>query len=330
MKNLSIAMPFEQKVINFLNKKPQKILYTGLVPKVFRKKLENKIYSKYEERVSQWWNVTIKAYFEEKNIPHFSIKAKKDLGTDKIIWQYWGQGISNNIPNIVKLSFYSVDKYKGDYKVIRLDDNNLEEYVDIPDFIKEKKIKGKIAPAFFSDILRVLLLATYGGIWIDATILLTSEIDKEILESEFFIFSRDYSISIENRKKWEKWSYYFNWSDKHNVNHLNSFMLAKKGNELINDMSTLLLYFWYKQESSEYYFFFQVMLNRLLKYKSYDYLTIDDTLPHLLQYKLLDKYDEIEYKKILSKINIHKLKHRIKEKDVHKDSFYSYLINHFK
>nr|WP_261862886.1 capsular polysaccharide synthesis protein [Psychrobacter sp. JCM 18900] len=45
----------------------------------------------------------------------------------------------NRLPESVKLYFKSVDKHAADYKIIRLDDSNIYDYLDLPDFIWDKK-----------------------------------------------------------------------------------------------------------------------------------------------------------------------------------------------
>ena len=96
----------------------------------------------------------------------------KNLGTDKIIWQYWGQGYEpKKIQPVVKICFESVEKFKGDYTLIRLSDENYAEYVDLPEVVLQKNLTW--TPAAFSDILRLALVTTYGGVWLDATIMLT-------------------------------------------------------------------------------------------------------------------------------------------------------------
>ncbi len=119
------------------------------------------------------FNLFIDAY-EKKSLSFFDIKPKKDLVGKKIIWQYWGQGIEEDvIPLMVKKCFKSIDDFKQDYTIIRLDENNISEYIDFPDFIWTKKKNKEFKHAFFADLIRLALLDVYGGIWMDATILLT-------------------------------------------------------------------------------------------------------------------------------------------------------------
>lgn len=47
--------------------------------------------------------------------------------------------IDEQQPDTVKLYFKSVNKHCTDYKIIRLDDSNIYEYLDLPNFVWEKK-----------------------------------------------------------------------------------------------------------------------------------------------------------------------------------------------
>ena len=53
--------------------------------------------------------------------------------------------------------------------------NNFKQYIELPDYIEKKFEKGKISMAHFSDLLRISLLAKWGGMWIDSTALCTDE-----------------------------------------------------------------------------------------------------------------------------------------------------------
>ncbi|CBL21499.1 Capsular polysaccharide synthesis protein [Ruminococcus sp. SR1/5] len=72
------------------------------------------------------------------------------------------------------------------FEVIELNENNLFEYVKLPDKIVNMWKQKKITNANFSDLCRIALLADYGGLWIDATVFLTGKIDEKILQSDIF------------------------------------------------------------------------------------------------------------------------------------------------
>ena len=84
------------------------------------------------------------------------------------IWVCWWQGIEN-APEIVKACVNSIKRFSGEYEVLCITEENYKQYVKFPSWI-EDKYKNKIfSRTHFSDLLRMNILATYGGIWIDST-----------------------------------------------------------------------------------------------------------------------------------------------------------------
>ncbi|UXZ04975.1 capsular polysaccharide synthesis protein [Moraxella nasicaprae] len=287
---------------------PYRPLYFAFTPKKQRQAQKYQVDLIQKQQLANDWRIFLQAYFA-KQLPLFEIKPKKEFTHQKIIWQYWGQGIDDNLPDIVKMCFKSVDKHKGDFIVIRLDDNNLNDYLELPAFINQKRKNPEFKPAFFADLLRLALLYHYGGVWLDATILLTAPIDEMLLEQDFFMFSRD--EQAENQDFWQAFnSDYFGWHKGHHVNILNSFIIAKKGNEWVKDCLQILLNFWHTQNHIPHYFFFQVMFDVLQQEYGHhyqDFLKKDDTITHLLIAAINEPFDQTAYQQILSKTGIHKL-----------------------
>lgn len=309
----------------FKNHKLKRFIYKLLFPKQVREKMALDAKNNTALRTAKNWRYLINQY-DDGNLEFFSIKPKVDLGTDKIIWQYWGQGTNiDEVPEVVKISFNSVDRYKGDYKVIRLDDESIKKYIDLPDFVWQKKGNNNFRLVFFSDLLRLALLEAYGGIWIDATIVLTSAISPNILDKNFFVFQRD----PKNQEK-EIWydfdPSYFNWDSTHLVKILSSFMVAKKNNQVIHIWLDLLLNYWKTQDSIYHYFFFQILFEELMVNDLYKMRgeIIDDTLPHLLQKNMYAPYSAEKYQEITNKSAIHKLTYPKKRIP---GSFYDHLAN---
>lgn len=214
------------------------------------------------------------------------IVPKVDIPGKKIIWQYWGQGESQ-VPEIVKICFESVDKNKGDYEVIRLSDENLSQYIDLPEVILRKERLGIMSKTFFSDLLRVSLLTKYGGVWLDATILLTGELPKDwLIDTSFFMYQR--SATDVNRTFWENtYAYYWNWHPDFKVRVLNSIIVAEKGNSVVSILSNILIRWWMNNDDLPDYFFFQILFNELMKlYPELNCEIVSDCIPHLLQMKI--------------------------------------------
>jgi len=243
--------------------------------KHFWQKLQEKKILRQHKRVASMCEGLIREYRESGF--ELKLKPKKQFLNDKIIWQYWAQGFEQ-APDIVQKCLASVDKYASDYTIVRLTDANLAEYIDVPDFIERERPNYKTA--HFSDILRLMLLKTYGGIWMDATIMLLGPIPEEIANQNFFVFRRD--PDQPNKEEWERgYAYYWGWAKGFRVRMLNSFMVAKKGDKMLSDLCNLLALWWKEQKGAPEYFFFQILFD--VYEPKEDFPLISDCLPHSIQ-----------------------------------------------
>lgn len=100
------------------------------------------------------------------------------------IWVMWYQGI-DNMPPLVKLCVESIKQNACGRLVYLLDKHNLSQYIKLPDYIYEKKEKGIITMACFSDIVRLSLLGQYGGTWLDATVYVNKPLTENGLNPYF-------------------------------------------------------------------------------------------------------------------------------------------------
>ena len=110
---------------------------------------------------------------------------EKNIEPNCYIFIFWWQG-EKNAPEIVQACINSVKRHAGEHIVKIIDKNNYKEYVNIPNYIMKKFNEGKISITHLSDILRFNLLYTYGGIWIDATVYLTKDLDNDIFQHKFY------------------------------------------------------------------------------------------------------------------------------------------------
>ena len=88
---------------------------------------------------------------------------------DEPIWLFWNTGLEQ-APEIVRTCYQSVKKYAG-RQVVLLTENNVQNYINMPDYLNEKLKSGVLPLAIYTDLMRVALLEHYGGTWMDATIL---------------------------------------------------------------------------------------------------------------------------------------------------------------
>lgn len=104
-------------------------------------------------------------------------------GVSDYIWIFWWQGIDNS-PTIVKRCVEKIKETEKSKKIIIIDKDNYNNYIDISPEILKKVNNGNFTLTYFSDIIRLSLLAKYGGLWIDPTCYIT---ELPIIEKTNFI-----------------------------------------------------------------------------------------------------------------------------------------------
>ena len=153
-----------------------------------------------------------------------------------------------------------------------------------------------------------MLLKTYGGIWLDATIFLSAPIPEEFSNLPFFVFRRD--PNEPNIKYWRNtYAYYFGWANGFRVNMLNSFIVARRGSKTVSDLCDLMMLWWKDYNDAPDYFFFQILCD-VYNYRD-NFPLVSDTLPHYLQQSINDKkFNLMSREDILRTIPIHKLTYK--------------------
>lgn len=271
-------------------------------------------------------------YFEKYAYAVNDIKIKKssDEHINKI-WQLWLQG-EENMPQIVKICHSSVKKFYGD-RVVLLDKNSLNKYIELPDYIEEKYKKGIISHANYSDIIRLSLLAKYGGCWIDSTIYLTDVIPNEIFAADFFSFKSVESENLKFINSLEQFKVYSNHINKIIDIESPYFLASKPGNILINAVLNLFLEYWKYEDKLVDYLMIDKMFaiavicnsecNRQFKNMPSYYL--ENVL--LLQNALFEKFDENLFNNIKLMSSVHKLTHKTLHRNPYKNSFLNKLLD---
>jgi hypothetical protein len=214
------------------------------------------------------------AHNSERYAEYFIPKIKKSA---PCIWTCWMQG-DVAMPPIVTACISTMHEFSGGLDVIIITAENIDNYVTMPPYIMQKYKSGKISVSHFTDILRAMILVGYGGVWIDAAVLLTSRIPPFILESDFFIF-QDSLL------------------DKHYTVGSNWFIAAHKDNVILKKTGVLLFKYWAKRTFALHAQLFNITLYMLHVYddevkkyfKSMPYF--NNSAPHLLQKKLFDIFD---------------------------------------
>lgn len=98
----------------------------------------------------------------------------------KIIWAYWD---SNDIPKLVQLCQQNWRKFAPNYDIRFLNKEQAKKIVDLPPFWDNLK------PFRQADVFRLKVLQKYGGIWIDASVLLLDNPDNFINHDGLTLFT---------------------------------------------------------------------------------------------------------------------------------------------
>ncbi len=159
----------------------------------------------------------------------------------KIIWSLWFQS-RDEAPQIVRKCLDSWEYQNPTWEFRCLDANSIERYISIKDYIDLDQ--QEITAASLSDIVRILLLHEYGGVWVDATLFCNQALDTwlpELMTAGFFAFS----VPAQNRL-------------------LSSWFLASEPNNLIvTRWCAQAIRYWKNRTHSDDYFWFHHQFNEL-------------------------------------------------------------------
>lgn len=108
---------------------------------------------------------------------------------NKTIWTCWFQG-RENAPDLVQRCMSSWEKKNPGWAFRCLDATTAGLYVDVEEVVDLKR--QAVTAASLSDILRILLLREYGGVWVDATLYCNRPLDEwlnDVFSGDFFAFA---------------------------------------------------------------------------------------------------------------------------------------------
>ena len=241
-------------------------------------------------------------------------EAKEKKFNADTIWLCWLQGMEN-APELVKQCYASLRRNIPDKDIVLLDESNIFEYVTMPEYIVEKWKKGIIGPAHFTDLVRLELLTTYGGYWIDATVFCTDGSMLQMID-EYPLFM--YSF------------YYFGFNPE--IMETNNWFIYGTTNNNILCLTKELLYcYWKDMDRAVNYFIFHLFMTIACEYYEEEYREmpiVSQVEPHILATYIGEKYDEKKFNLLKSRTGFHKLSTRFSSEETgKKGSFYEYLIS---
>ena len=253
-----------------------------------------------------------KTFWKECTADTYWEKEEKIVNKDTI-WFCWLQGIEE-APDLVKRCLESIKINLMDKKIILIDQENLFDYIQLPDYIVKKWKTGRIGAAHFSDIIRLELLIRHGGYWIDATVYCTdSKLTQYIDELPLFMYS----------------FYYFGFNPE--IMATNNWLLYGTTNQNILCLTREFLYrYWLKYDRALNYFIFHLFMTMALEYYVEEHIKIpivSQVDAHILATYMFHSFDSKRYELIKMQTGFHKLSTRFNSTYIQrKDTFYDRII----
>jgi hypothetical protein len=119
--------------------------------------------------------------FLNKDINNKNISYENFNNINKpYLWVYWENKENKSTPPIIELCIEIMElKLSNNFNFVKLDQNNIYNY--IPEIKKKKHILDKLIIAHRVDYYRVLLLNKYGGLYLDADIIVLNDL-KDVID----------------------------------------------------------------------------------------------------------------------------------------------------
>ena len=158
-----------------------------------------------ETYLLEWLRNELREVLQRYENEPYSFPSKHE-SIPRIIWVYWWDGLEN-APQIVQCCLSSIKQHAKGFEVRFVDRTNLEQYLAIPPFLMEKQENGAIGKAHFSDVIRMMLLGRYGGVWMDATLYCSKQIPSEVTVGPFYSCKKEWNESTPSHGRWSGWMF---------------------------------------------------------------------------------------------------------------------------
>jgi len=246
----------------------------------------------------------------------YELVGASNVKKNQTIWVLWLQGMQN-APALVKRCFESICKNKPDnFDIILITENNLHKYITLPDFIWDKYNAGIITKTHLSDIIRIELLCTYGGCWIDSTVFCMETIPPFMLNGDMFLFKLAGVVANSVLKMSSWWLY------------------AAQDNKIIHATRLALQEYWKNENDIKNYFLLHIIMSKLIDsdpacravFNSIPYYNSGNA--HVLCGMLAEMYDPNMWEIIKYTSPVQKLsyKHRYLQGDIY--NYYNAVLDH--
>lgn len=217
------------------------------------------------------------------------------------VFVYWGTGVAT-APALVRRCVAELEHRAPAGSVVVLDESLVHHYVSIPADVQARVRRD---PTKFSNLVRLALLERYGGVWLDATCLLSEPVEPAVevhRRSGFFAF-------------------------RHPERMLSSwFLAARPGNYVVSMLLKAHYTYWRHHERAVHYHVFNMLFEALYLLDerfaaAWDATPeLDGDAPYELQRVMYEPYDEERWQALVGGSFIHKLTHKLDLERLEPDS----------
>lgn len=293
-----IKLIIEAKSTNF-KQNMKRLLRKYLGNLLFHKRIISKLRKDYS-------HLYINYLFTQTHFPN-----KSDFN----VWIMWWQG-EKNMPDIIRICYNSVLQNSKGCEVRLITEENYNEYVSLPNYIIQKFNNGIIPIAQFSDIIRFALLAQHGGLWVDATTLVTN---YNLIQLQGKFFTHRFKTRSQSTPTMGRWSI--------------TILAGPKNHLFFNLMTKLLEEYWKKENFLLKYFLTDYFI--LLLYTDLPIVRniIDSVEWSRSNYMLRDfvntSFSEDKWNEFIKNVHFHTLSRKVEYKATTakgEETYYGYLL----
>lgn len=221
--------------------------------------------------------------------------AESPVKHNDTVWTLWLQG-EDQAPEIVRVCFESLRQHLPDKRVVVLDAHSMREVVDMPTHIVEKYEAGIISRTHFSDLLRLELMTSMGGTWVDSTVWLSGKPSTFVTESDLFLF--------QNLKP---------GLDGKSISISSWLITAQAPSRILLLTKDLLYRYWARFDRMDDYFLLHYLMQLAIETYPEEWSNVvpsSNSMPHVLLLRLGEPFNQAVFDGVCRQTSIHKLTYK--------------------
>ena len=186
----------------------------------------------------------------------------EEITGDYVIWVMWWQG-EKEMPPIIRMNYNSLKRNANGHKINLITNENYLNLVELPDYIISKFERNIINLTHLSDIIRVALLSKFGGLWLDATIYVTSPLPEEM---NVYYWSTKWVLDRNEKNSYPLWRALWNISSipKLTITQCMGIWFSCPNNPIFDCLTDFWLEYWKNESNTPYYWTTEVFLNGVM------------------------------------------------------------------